>query len=73
MVPPKSWYLQTFSSDLEISKALAKSLEVSFMLHLFQCEFLHVLVLVLDLQTPVSASRQVSVYTICHPTVASEY
>ena len=36
--------LTNFSSSLKILTAFAKSLEVSFTLHLFRCEVLHVLV-----------------------------
>ena len=59
--------LTNFSSNLEISTAFAKTLTVSFILHLFQCEVLHVLVLVSDLQTRVSASWRVLDFTIHHP------
>ena len=51
--------LVNFSSDLEISTAFAKSLEVSFIVHLLRSRSLACLVSVSDIQTAVSASRRV--------------
>ena len=56
----KSFALTNVSSDLEISTVFAKSLEVSFILHLFRCEVLNILF-------SVSASRRVSDFTIRQP------
>ena len=67
------WYLQNLgtdpnvSSDMEISAAFAKSLKVWFILRLFRCEVLHVLVLVWHSQARISVSRRISHFTICHP------
>ena len=59
--------LVNFSSDVEISTAFAKSLEVSFIVHLFRSRSLVCLVSVSDFQTMVSASQRASDFTIRHP------
>ena len=59
--------LVNVSSDLEISTAFAKSLEVSFVEYLFRSRILTCFVSVSDFQTRVSASRRVSDFTIRHP------
>ena len=62
--------LVNVSSDLEISTAFAKSLEVSFVEYLFRSRILTCFVSVSDFQTRVSASRRVSDFTIRHPSLA---
>ena len=62
---PESW-ISNFSSDLEISTAFVKSLEVLFIVHFFQSQSLPCLVSVLDFQTRVLTSQRVSDFTIRH-------